>query len=407
MSTTPEHRAPAPPVLAVDIGGTKTTAAVVTETDGRPLPAVRLTVPTPAADGGAAVLAAALRLARLAAQEGAALGAAPVAVGFGTAGVVDAHGREIVAATSALPGWAGTELAAAAERELRLPATVLNDVQAFLAGECAAGAARHTEVAVGVMAGTGIGGAVAVGGRLLRGAHGAAGHLGHLPVPGAEGTTCPCGAAGHVEALAAGPAMAAEARHRLPHRHLPDLRAVAALAKAGDPVAQSVLHSGGYALGTALAGVVAGLDPDVIVLGGGATASGPWYETGLRAALAVHTLPLLAGVRVVRSALDADAVLIGAAAEARTLVGTAGIPRTRGPQAGDAAGAPGTRPPTAGTAGRGNPGAAEARAPRTADPGGPPAGTPAAEAGPPHAAVPTRGARGQRAAEPSESAGTP
>ncbi|GLW57476.1 ROK family protein [Kitasatospora phosalacinea] len=475
MSTTPGHRAAVPPVLAVDIGGTKTTAAVVTEADGRPVPILRRTVPTPAADGGAAVLAAALRLAVLAAEEGTALGAAPVAVGFGTAGVVDARGREIVAATSALPGWAGTELAAAAERELRLPATVLNDVQAFLSGECAAGAARHTGVAVGVMAGTGIGGAVAVGGRVLRGAHGAAGHLGHLPVPGAEGTACPCGATGHVESLAAGPAMAAEARRRLPYRHLPDLRAVAALAKAGDPVARSVLHSGGYALGTALAGVVAALDPDVVVLGGGAAAAGPWYETGLRAALAVHTLPLLADVRVVRSALDADAVLIGAAAEARTQAGTgtaapdARAARTERPHTADPDGASAVAPaggsggpqgadaPGAGTAGVGGPGGA--RPPHTADPDGAsavaPGGTPTRSRGPSRAdqvssrrgpavapgggagrtggpaavgarppgtgaapgaapadapappAASTRDTRGQRAAEPSESAGTP
>ncbi|GAA4831168.1 ROK family protein [Kitasatospora terrestris] len=308
------------PVLAVDIGGTKTTAAVVVDRDGTPVPAVRRTAPTPAADGGAAVLASALGLALACAEEGrAVLGTAAVAVGFGTAGVVDRLGRSVVAATSALPGWAGTELASAAERELGMPATVMNDVQAFLAGECAAGAARHCDVAVAVMAGTGIGGAVAVGGRLVRGAHGAAGHLGHLPVPGAESLLCPCGATGHVEARAAGPAMTDEARRRLPDRHLPDLRAVAALAEAGDSVARSVLESGGHALGTALAGVVAALDPDVVVLGGGAAASGPWFEAGLRAALASHTLPLLAGVRLTRSALDADAVLIGAATEARRL----------------------------------------------------------------------------------------
>ncbi|MFD7987224.1 ROK family protein [Kitasatospora indigofera] len=335
MSTTPANPAsgrhgpgtPAPAVLAVDIGGTKTTAAVVR---GDGLVTARVTAPTPAARGGAAVLETALGLARTAAAETAAAGsAAPVAIGFGTAGVVGADGRGIVAATSALPGWAGTRLAAAAERELRIPATVLNDVQAFLAGECAAGAARTASVAVAVMAGTGVGGALAVGGRVLRGARGAAGHLGHLPVPGAERLPCPCGAAGHVEALASGPAMTARARALLPGRDLPDLRAVAALAHSGDFAARTVLEAGGHALGTALAGVVAALDPDLVVLAGGAVTSGPWYEAGLRAALAEHTLPLLAGVPVVRSALDADAVLLGAAAEARRTY-AAGVPESAG-----------------------------------------------------------------------------
>ncbi|MFI0899030.1 ROK family protein [Streptomyces sp. NPDC020983] len=299
------------PVLAVDIGGTKTTAAVVTA--GHRVTAA-VTEPTPAEDGGPAVLATALRLARQALAEAAAV---PVAVGVGSAGVVDAAGRTVTAATSALPGWAGTPVADAFEGGFGVPATVLGDVQAFLAGELAAGAARGCGSAVAVMAGTGIGGAVAVGGAVVRGAHGAAGHLGHVGVGAAAGLVCPCGAAGHVEAVASGPAMAVRARGLLPDRSIAGLPDVSALARAGVAEARQVLFQGGAALGAAVAGVVSVLDPEVVVLGGGVLASGPWFPQAVADGVRAHTLPSLAGVRVSASSLGGAAVLVGAAAEAR------------------------------------------------------------------------------------------
>lgn len=313
-------------VLAVDIGGTKTRAAVVTA-GHRVLTSV--TEPTPAGDGGPAVLATALRLARRALADASGAGTATwaAAVGVGTAGVVDPGGRTVTAATAALPGWAGTPVADAFEEEFGVPATVLGDVQAFLAGELAAGAARGCGGAVAVMAGTGIGGAVATGGAVVRGAHGAAGHLGHVGVGAAAGLLCPCGARGHVEAIASGPAMTVRARALLPDAGLEGLPDVAALARAGVPEARRVLTDGGTALGTAVAAVVSVLDPDVVVLGGGVLDSGPWFPQAVAAGVRAHALPSLAGVRVSASELGGAAVLVGAAAEARRLTAGAGSAR--------------------------------------------------------------------------------
>lgn len=296
--------------LGLDIGGTKVQAGVV-GADGRLL--ARRTSPTPAREGPDAVLATAVALARDVLAE-----AGPVhAAGLGTAGVVAPDGRSIAHATDALPGWAGTPVADRLEAALGLRLTVLGDVQAFLAGEAAAGGARGADVAVGVMAGTGIGGAVLVGGAVLRGATGAAGHLGHVPVPEAAGEPCPCGRTGHVEAVASGPAMTARFRRVRPKTPVADLRAVASLAADGDRDAVRVLTDGGRALGTVLGGVVATLDPDVVVIAGGVLGSGPWYLDALRDALSRATLPSLAGVTVRRAALDSDAVLLGAADTAR------------------------------------------------------------------------------------------
>ncbi len=299
--------------LGVDIGGTKTAVALFDERDAT---LARATAATPAAEGAAAVVAGVLELAARVLAEPAAAGTRLSAIGVGTAGVVAPDGRTIAAATEALPGWAGTPLAALLEDALGSPTTLLGDVQAFLAGELAAGAALGARSAVAVMAGTGIGGAIAVEGAVVRGGHGAAGHIGHVPVAAAEGRRCPCGAWGHVEAVASGPAMTALLRRDPAHAAARDLRAVSAAAADGDPAARTVLRRGGGALGAALAGVVNTLDPDVVVLSGGVLDAGPWYEDALRAELASRALPLLRGTRVVRAALGADAVLLGAVSRA-------------------------------------------------------------------------------------------
>ncbi|MGW2478012.1 ROK family protein [Streptomyces sp. NPDC001665] len=297
-------------LLGIDIGGTKTVAALFDR--DRSLLA-RAQEPTPAAQGPAAVVATAVRAARSVLAVSDVHGVRVTSAGVGTAGVVAPDGRTIAAATDALPGWAGTPLATLLEQELGLPVAVLGDVQAFLAGELAAGAAVGARTAVGVMAGTGIGGAVAVDGRVLTGRQGAAGHLGHVPVPGAENVPCPCGRTGHVEAVASGPAMTRLLGPAAPA----DLRAVAAAAAEGDEPARTVLARGGAALGTALAGIVSALDPDIVVLAGGVLDSGPWYEDALRTALAAHTLPLLRDVHVATAVLGSHAVALGAAQHAR------------------------------------------------------------------------------------------
>ncbi|MFH6691348.1 ROK family protein, partial [Cellulosimicrobium funkei] len=171
------------------------------------------------------------------------------AIGVGTAGVVDVGRGVIVSATDTLPGWPGTDVAGGLRRRLAdlaadadLPVSVENDVDAHAAGEVWRGAAAGARSALLVAVGTGVGGAVVLDGRPLRGAHHVAGELGHVPVPGAELLRCPCGRTGHLEAIGAGPAV-----HR---RYLalggdatsPDTRDVVARADAGDELAVSVVR---------------------------------------------------------------------------------------------------------------------------------------------------------------------
>ncbi|OKI64005.1 ROK family protein [Micromonospora sp. CB01531] len=288
------------PVVGVDIGGTKTAAALVGP-DGKVLQ--HRDAPTPAQSGPEAVLDTA---AGLAAGLVGAAGTGPV--GVGTAGTVDPATGRIRYATDSLPGWAGTPVADALAARLGRPVRVTNDVNAAALGECWAGAGRDRAHVLLVAAGTGLGGAVVRNGRVEAGARGAAGEVAHLPAPGAERLRCGCGRYGHLEAIASGTGLAAayaiETGDRISGR------AVADRAAAGDTAARQVVDRAGAVLGAVLAGLVALLDPDAVLVAGGAAGA---LLPAASAAYAAELPAGWAGVPLLPAALGADAVVVGAA----------------------------------------------------------------------------------------------
>ncbi len=204
-----------------------------------------------------------------------------------------------------------------AERRWR-HVVALNDVHAFVLAEAALGSAAGEVDVLGVMVGTGVGGGVLADGRLVLGRRGVAGHLGHVPVSGATGRACPCGALGHVEAVSAAPAMLADYRREAGPAGgvVADLEEVSRRAGGGDRLAREVLARGGSCLGEALAGVVAVCDPAVVVIGGGVLDAGALFLDPLREALLVHAHPVVADVAIRRAAPGGDAVAVGAALHA-------------------------------------------------------------------------------------------
>ncbi|MDX5460948.1 ROK family protein [Micromonospora tulbaghiae] len=293
-------------VAALDIGGTKTTAALVSAGGAV---VGRLTAPTPGRSGAAAVLDTAAGLVEKLRAD------APGAVralGVGSAGVIDSGSGLVLSATDVLTGWTGTDLRGDLRRRLGVPVTVVNDVHAHALGEARHGVAAGYDTVLYVAVGTGVGASFVLGDSVLAGAHSAAGHAGHQPSPYAGSLPCTCGGRGHLEAIAAGPALAAEYVRRT-GRPVADLRAVAALAEDGDETAREVVRLGGAAVGSAVGGLVNVLDPAAVVVGGGVTGLGePWWRA-LRDAVPAETLPGLAGVPVLASTLGPDAPLLGAA----------------------------------------------------------------------------------------------
>ncbi len=296
-------------VLGIDIGGTKTAAAVTTPVGD----VVGFTqLPTPAREGPAAVVETAIRCARTA------LAAAPAPVtacGIGTAGTVGRDG-EIVYATAALPDWAGTDLPTLVGSALELPVQVRNDVHATALGESRFGAAAGYRHALVVAVGTGIGSGFTHDGQLVTGASGSAGALGHLTVThdGAP-RRCSCGRWGHVEGYAAGPAI--ELQHAEATGTALALPAIAALARDGDATASRIVALAGELLGQAIGQACVLLDPGVVVLTGGVAALGDLIEVPLTRAVAAAVLPGLPVPELRFSRLGIHAVILGAAAVAR------------------------------------------------------------------------------------------
>ncbi|POX37053.1 glucokinase [Streptomyces sp. Ru73] len=297
-------------MVGVDVGGTKIAAGLVAP-DGTLLTSV--VRPTPAARGRAAVLdaiAAAVR--ELPGYEEAA------GLGIGTGGVVDRARGVVLSANALLPGWAGTALGEELTGRLGLPVAADNDANVFALAEQTYGAGAGCASALYVSVGTGIGGGLTGGGRLVRGAHWTAGEFGHLAVPEAAGRPCNCGRTGHLEAVAAGPAITARFRALTGDDSVHDLRRVAALAEqetgAEAEAARTVLAEGAGALGRALAGLVNTVDPERVVVGGGVASIGAPFWEPLTAAFTAELLPGPAGLRPVPAALGPRAAVVGAAA---------------------------------------------------------------------------------------------
>lgn len=275
--------------IGVDVGGTKTAAAVVDETGAVLHGAVVL---TPARDGGPAVLEAACELARelvgWAEDAGDVERADVIGCGVGVAGVVNPDGV-VTQATDSLPGWVGVDVAAGFRAATGLPVGVVNDVHALALGEARFGAATGAESALVVAVGTGVGGAYVRRGELLAGSTGTAGSIGHVPVRGTERRRCPCGALDHLEAYASGPSIVARYVER--GGVAVRLEAVLEQAVAGDRRAADVVADAGMYLGEALAAALNLLDPQVVVIGGGAAHSGDLLLGPMRTAAAAHALP--------------------------------------------------------------------------------------------------------------------
>lgn len=308
--------------LGIDLGGTKAYAGVV-DVQGRILASARVDTP-PVAAGETVLESVVDSVARdlLDAHPGV------TAVGLAAAGFVDATGSVVRSAPHL--AWRDAPVRERFEARWGLPVVLDNDATAATHAEVRFGAARGAQDAVMVTVGTGIGGGIVAGGAVVRGRNGMAGELGHMCLePG--GHPCPCGLRGCWEQYASGRALERHARALMAERPtaLVELcggdpaaltgHMVSAAADAGDEVALAAFATAGDALGRGLANVLAALDPEVVVVGGGVVAAGNRLLGAAREALARC---LVAADRrelppVVPAVLGGDAGLLGAADLAR------------------------------------------------------------------------------------------
>ncbi|NUP47355.1 MAG: ROK family protein [Catenulispora sp.] len=297
------------PVLAIDIGGTKMAVGAV-DPRGEVLAAYRVPTPSgPDADGEAlyaALLDAVdhLPYARDAFR----------AVGVGCGGPMRWPAGEVSPLN--IPGWRGFPLRWRLEADFRREVRLHNDAICLAAAEHWQGAGRGTGNMLGMVVSTGVGGGLILGDRLIDGAKGNAGHIGHVVVD--QETPCACGGTGCLEAVASGPRMAAWAAAQGWRAEQEGSRTGKDLtedARAGDGIAQAAFTRAGTALGVAIAGAAALCDLELVTIGGGIVQAGELLFEPLRTALHRHArLDFTRNLKVVPADLGQDAGLVGAAA---------------------------------------------------------------------------------------------
>lgn len=314
--------------VGVDVGGTKIAAGLVTPR-GEILGWEKAS--TPRAKNAAEVMKVIVRAVRDVISDAGLKPRRLRGIGIGVPGLVDAASGKVLVAPN-LP-IAGHPIAAELERRFGVPVALGNDVNLGVLGEAWRGSGRGVEDFVGIFPGTGVGGGVISGGRLLLGANGAAAELGHI-VLDPKGPRCGCGARGCLEAYASRTAMERDIRAGVKAGEKSDIVALnggaldqiksKVLARAlrhRDPLVTRVLRAAAERLGDGCVSIRHCFDPELFVLGGGVIeACGDFILPIVKRRLAADPLFKRIGVcKVTRSRLGDDAVVLGAVALARGL----------------------------------------------------------------------------------------
>jgi glucokinase-like ROK family protein len=237
------------------------------------------------------------------------------AVGIGAPGMTDVTTGRVIDAVN-LPGWVDVPLKALAESRLAAPVRVDNDANMAALGERWLGSARHVQDFVFIALGAGVGAGIVVGGRIHRGHHWYAGEISHMNLDYRE-WQADFGKRGYLESRV-GAAAIPDWQHA---KHLVERvsgagrdRAAVVVhiieaARAGDVRAAAVIEELGVYLGTAVANIVAVLDPALVVFGGGLSHAGDLLLAPVRRVVS-HIVPNLPALEI--SSLGDDAQLMGA-----------------------------------------------------------------------------------------------
>jgi glucokinase len=309
----------APPVLALDIGGTKLAVAVV---DGDGTTRGWQLAPTRREEGPEVVIKRLFELGHAALE---AAGSGPVAaVGISCGGPLDAAAG-VLESPPHLPGWIGVPIGRLASAEFGVPAYLENDATAGARGEHLFGAGTGVSTMVYLTVSTGIGGGAVIDGRLHHGSAGNGGEFGHVLVERGGRPCLSCGRRGCVEAYASGSSIAERAQEALAaggDSVLARLEGVTAAdvsraAAEGDALARRVWDETTELLGSAITDLVNVFEPELVVLGGGVTRSGSMLLEPIRAQVRREAMGPAARTAEVELARLGDAVcVVGAGAVA-------------------------------------------------------------------------------------------
>lgn len=313
--------------VGIDLGGTSIKLGVVTP-DGEVI--ARSEIPTPRGNPRDAVRTIAEAVKKMIDSSG--LRPERIGkVGVGTPGVLDSQ-KGVVRSAANLEGWTNVPLGDWLEEDLKWPVRVMNDANAAALGEVRFGAGRGVQNLVLLTLGTGVGGGIVLGQRVVEGSRGLAGELGHMRIEMGQPRPCGCGLFGCLEAYAGAKSLLKRMHETLAD----DIQEISLLqeksrretltvedlfwaAGEGDGLMLKLVDETALALGAGIANLLHALNPQMVVLAGGVSRS-PLLLEKIREYLPEMALgAYLEDFELRTSGLGTDAGILGAAAAAGDL----------------------------------------------------------------------------------------
>ena len=240
-------------------------------------------------------------------------------IGVGVPGAVDSEGVLVNGAVNI--GWGVFKLPEVLGAYLDVPIQVANDANAAAFGEMWQGGGKGYRNMVAVTLGTGVGGGIIVDGKILTGATGAGGEIGHMHVEDHEEEPCGCKNKGCLEQYTSATGIVRLAKRRLAADEAPSVlregevsaKTVFDAVKAGDAVAIEVAEQFGEYLGKGLANVAAVVNPEIFVIGGGVSKAGEVLLSYVEPVYQKYAFSACRGAKFALASLGNDAGIYGAA----------------------------------------------------------------------------------------------
>lgn len=301
--------------VAIDLGGTNLRMGVVDEY-GQVIHWEQLAAPS----GREAIVNSIQVLVENGLSAAASLGYDVAGVGVSSGGRVDFRSGVIIDSTLLLAGWMNVPLKKMLEECINIPVFVDNDGNCSALAERRFGSGKGVNDFISLIIGTGIGGGIFTGGKLLRGANNFASEIGHISVD-ADGPQCSCGNRGCVELYASGSGIVRWAKDKFSFSHLSiknnelSAKLIGDAARAGDSSAIELLKAAGKHLGIAMAGLVNVFNPQRIILSGSLLELGDPYLSSFKQTVKNCAIkPNSNNVEIILSNFPKEAGIIGAAA---------------------------------------------------------------------------------------------
>jgi len=288
-------------IIGLDIGGTKIAAGAV---DNRGKIVKKIILPTEARRGKKIILKNILTAASKVWLPD------TKAIGLAMAGQCDFKNGIFVSGPNFPKNFRNVNIGKFLKENFRVPVYLDNDARAFTLAESVYGAGRGFKNVLGITLGTGIGGGIVIDGKILRGKNNTAGELGHMTLYASSPYRCSCGQFGHFEALASGTALE-NFYKKLSGKFLPGKEIAKKILAKGKNAKQAVAQLSKY-LGLGLASLTQLLNPDIIVVGGGASITPTLWPAALREFKKRVIYKSLKNTKIVKAELGSDAGIIGA-----------------------------------------------------------------------------------------------